>query len=548
MLSKTSTLRLLTLALTLAPSTAIAQTATQIFSTSILQTPTALPLLPVRQFEFTMADVDLDGRPDLVIVKKQQTGTGRTEVHVLSAASNFQRFIVQTGTALSETGDNFTFAMADMNGDRRLDLVAVKKSQTGTRRTELHVLSGASNFQQFIVQTGTGLGETGDNFDFTIADADLDGKPDLVGFKKSQTSTGRLQLHVLPGKTNFQTINFNAAFLPLPQVGDNFAFSMADVDGDRRPDLVAIQKKRTGTRKTEIRVLSAASGFQQFIVQTGTVLGETGDNFAFSMTDLDGDRQADLVAIKKNQTGTGRLELHGISASSNFQRFNLQTGTGFGQILDRDFNFAAADLNNGGKPDLVAIQKNSTGNTEVRLVSGESNFQEQPLRLNVPLSPSIIGNNFDYTLADWDKDTIPDLVVVNKNQTSIGRTTVEIYSGQSLLLQQKPRRLLAPTSTSLGPTGDNFDFAAFDWDRDGTPDLVVIKKNQTGTGRTTVEVLSGASGFQQQILPPTNTSLAETTDNFDFAIADSDRDGKPELIAVKKNQTVTNNTEVQILQ
>ena len=54
----------------------------------------------------------------------------------------FQQFLLQTGTALHETDDTFAFAMADWNHDGTPDLVAIKKSHTGTGSTEVHLISG----------------------------------------------------------------------------------------------------------------------------------------------------------------------------------------------------------------------------------------------------------------------------------------------------------------------------------------------------------------------------------------------------------------------
>ncbi|PTB47373.1 hypothetical protein M431DRAFT_488615 [Trichoderma harzianum CBS 226.95] len=84
--------------------------------------------------------------------------------------SNFQEPILQTGTALHNTDDTFDFAITDWNSDRRQDLIAIKKSNTGSNSTEVHILSGASRFQQFILQTGTALYNTDNTFDFTITD------------------------------------------------------------------------------------------------------------------------------------------------------------------------------------------------------------------------------------------------------------------------------------------------------------------------------------------------------------------------------------------
>jgi hypothetical protein len=89
-----------------------------------------------------VVDWDGDGTPDLVAIKKSNTGSGSTEVHVLSGASGFQQFILHTGTALHQTDDTFAFAVVDWDGDGTPDLVAIKKSNTGSGSTEVHMLRG----------------------------------------------------------------------------------------------------------------------------------------------------------------------------------------------------------------------------------------------------------------------------------------------------------------------------------------------------------------------------------------------------------------------
>jgi hypothetical protein len=277
-------------------------------------------------------------RPDLVAIAKSGTGSRRTEVHVLSGNSDFQRFIVQTATALGEAGDNWDFKMADWDRDGQPDLFGVLKSNTGSRKTEVHVLSAASNFQQFIAQNATALGEAGSNWEFEVADWDRDGRPDLVGILKSNTGSRKTELHVLSAASNFQQfIAQNAT--GLGESGSNWDFEIADWDQDGRPDLVGILKYNTGSRRTEIHVLSAASNFQQFIAQNATGLGESGDNWDFEMADWDRDGRPDLVGILKYNTGSGKTEVHILSAASNFQQFIVQTATGLHQTGN---NFAFA--------------------------------------------------------------------------------------------------------------------------------------------------------------------------------------------------------------
>ncbi|MCA6095216.1 VCBS repeat-containing protein, partial [Streptomyces sp. SCA3-4] len=388
----------------------------------------------------------------------------------------------QTGTALHETDDTFATATADWDRDGRPDLVAVKKSRTGTNSTEVHILSGAGNFQRFVLQTGTALHETDGTFAFTLADWDRDGRPDLVAVKKSRTGTNSTEVHILSGASNFQRFALQTG-TALHETDDTFDYAATDWDRDGRPDLVAIKKSRTGTNSTEVHILSGASNFQRFALQTGTALHETDDTFDYAATDWDRDGRPDLVAIKKSRTGTNSTEVHILSGASNFQRFVLQTGTALHET-DDTFEFSVADWNRDGRPDLVAVKKSRTGtnSTEVHILSGASNFQ----------------------------------------------------------------RFALQTGTALHETDDTFDYAATDWDRDGRPDLVAIKKSRTGTNSTEVHILSGASNFQRFVLQ-TGTALHETDDTFEFSVADWNRDGRPDLVAVKKSRTGTNSTEVHIL-
>ncbi|MGX8910086.1 FG-GAP repeat domain-containing protein [Streptomyces netropsis] len=278
------------------------------FGNFILQTGTALHETD-DTFATATTDWDRDGRPDLVAVKKSRTGTDSTEVHILSGASNFQRYILQTGTALHETDDSFDFAITDWDRDTRPDLVAVKKNRTGTNSTEVHILSGASNFQRYILQTGTALHETDDSFDFAITDWDRDTRPDLVAVKKNRTGTNSTEVHILSGASNFQRFNLQTG-TALHETDDSFDFAITDWDRDTRPDLVAVKKNRTGTNSTEVHILSGANSFQRYILQTGTALHETDGTFDFSVADWNRDGRPDLVAIKKSRTGTNSTEVH----------------------------------------------------------------------------------------------------------------------------------------------------------------------------------------------------------------------------------------------
>ena len=235
-------------------------------------------------FEFALAP-----NRDIFAIKKRGTGTNSTEVHVLSAAQNYQAFSLQTGTPLYESGSNFQFLLAPNR-----DLFVIKKDRTGSNSTEIHILSANSKYRRYSLHTSTALHETGDDFDFVLAP-----NRDLVAIKKRNTGSNTTEVHILSAATKYRSFALHTS-TGLEETGDNFEFAMAP-----NRDLIAIKKNSTGTGSTEFHVLSAAHNYRSFSVQTGTILHETGDNFTFAFAP-----ESDLVAIKKNNTGTNSTEVH----------------------------------------------------------------------------------------------------------------------------------------------------------------------------------------------------------------------------------------------
>src|SRR5699024_4729489 len=133
----------------------------------------------------------------LVTVQRSGTVSGRTELYVLDGASNFQRLLVHTGTALPPTDERHSFSVADWNGDGRPDLVVIYRSDTASGRTELQVVDGASGFQRYLMHTATALGPIDRRHEVSVADWNGDGRLDLVVVQKSGTASGRTEVQVL---------------------------------------------------------------------------------------------------------------------------------------------------------------------------------------------------------------------------------------------------------------------------------------------------------------------------------------------------------------
>jgi hypothetical protein len=104
------------------------------------------------------------------------------------------------------------------------------------------------------------------------------------------------------------------------------------------------------------------------------------------------------------------------------------------------------------------------------------------------------------------------------------------------------RRLLEGPTTFVNE--DDGTWLMADWDRDGIPDLVFIKTNNTPNGHVEVHVASGASNYQTRVLEVATTFVNETDGA--WLMADWDRDLVPDLIFVKTNNTPNGHVEVHV--
>ncbi|HUC07036.1 MAG TPA: hypothetical protein VMR96_03020, partial [Solirubrobacterales bacterium] len=161
-------------------------------------------------------------------------------------------------------------------GDGRADLVGVQMNNTGSKKTEVHVLDGASNYQSWGTQLPTPLAETQPSqWQWMMGDANNDNVPDLVGVAMNKTGSKKSEVHILNGATNYQTW---LTQLPTP-LGETSAtqwqWTMMDENNDGYSDLVAMTLNNSGSKKTEVHVLSGASNYQTWLTQVPTPLGET---------------------------------------------------------------------------------------------------------------------------------------------------------------------------------------------------------------------------------------------------------------------------------
>jgi hypothetical protein len=280
------------------------------------QTPTMLHETN-DDYTLLMGNSNDNGRPDLYAIKRTGTRDQNIEINVLYGSSNYQRFILRIATPdFTPLRKNWTeqldFALTDWNGDGTLDLVVIKRCYTDSHSTEVHIFSGASKFQETFLQTGTVLEETDETWSFGMGRWGNGVRPDLIGIKRSETGSKTTEVHILCGDNNFQNYSLQTG-TALHETDSKFDFLVTDWSGDGRPDLVVIKKSRTNGKCTEVHVLSGASAYQKWILRAETPLFRSQGLYDFAVADWTGNKKPDLIAFRKRDTLSNTTEVEVIS-------------------------------------------------------------------------------------------------------------------------------------------------------------------------------------------------------------------------------------------
>ena len=246
----------------------------------------------------------------------------------------------------------------------RPDLYAVDQ-----RGTTVHVVDGSRQYTAGQGRFPTALPRTlADRWEFTAADYDRDGIDDVVGIK-TWGGSGRVEMQVLDGAGAYARWRVQAV-TALPRVSSTaWWFSVADVEGDGWPDLVAVNRQGPGGRTT-VSVLTGASAFRSFLFRdVSTGMPWTSSAVVdFDMGDHDRDGVPDLYVIHR-RGGSGSTEVHVLDGTTRFTRWNGHGRTPLGWT-DASYDFAVDDWNGNGWDEVYAIRRDGrTGRTAVGVLA-----------------------------------------------------------------------------------------------------------------------------------------------------------------------------------
>lgn len=265
---------------------------------------------------------------DLFAIRATGSGSGQLDLHTLSAASGYQTYTrhMITGMPQRPTSD-WTYLIAPYQGDGQPDLYAICLRGCGSGRVEVHVLSAASNYSVFVAHIATGLGTVpaSQHPEIRLASYGGDGREDLFLVLDHGTGSGRVEVHVLSAASGYATFLAHlATALVEPTAGQGWDYLIGDAVGNG--DLVAIHDSgTTGSGATEVHTLTEQSGYQTFSAHDATVLA-LGTTTTYALGASPGAGVPDLYVVLP-QGASGRAEVHVLTGSSAYRTYVAHIAT-----------------------------------------------------------------------------------------------------------------------------------------------------------------------------------------------------------------------------
>lgn len=347
-----------------------------------------------------VADVNGDGKPDLLVANYGGGNGNDGSVAVLlgNGDGTFQPPVSYDAGGWQ----TFSVVAADLKGDGKLDLV-VTNSQSNTLGVLLG--NGDGTFQPAVTYHTLYF-----PMNAVVADVNGDGIPDLV------VDSGPGYLSVLLGKGN-------GTFKKARQLkGGGYWVTAADLTGNGRQDLIVADGYGVNVLLNE--------GNGKFKKGKGIGVGPGSAGYV-AVADVNGDGKPDLLAVFSNCVGGSSTDCAegsiGVLLGNGDGTFQSMVSYGTGAYAAE--SVAVADVNGDGKPDLVVANfcgptscpLPGSGTVTVLLGNDDGTFQ-------TPSAYSAGGywGAFSVGVADVNGDGWPDLLINNFEGYEDGASSVGV--------------------------------------------------------------------------------------------------------------------------
>jgi uncharacterized repeat protein (TIGR01451 family) len=463
--------------------------------------------VPALSISVAVADVNGDGKPDLVVVNSY-------------AQANTVGILLGNGNGTFQAQQTYatgvkpqSVALADVNGDGRVDLLVANSTSnsvselladsTGNFTGQIYNVTIGANLSLAVSAPGTIAAQASASYAYTLVVTNLGPSDNTGGFTLTDTlsagvtfqsggstagavASGQTITYTSAGLTNLSAQTYVIAVTAPAMANGTVVQNSATVATLGTPDPVSANNTVITTTTSEI-----PAGFSGQL----TFSTANGNPRSIAVADLNGDGKADLVTADIATSAVSVLLGNG---DGTFQAQQTYAAGGNSTFV------AVADLNEDGKPDLIVA--NEFSNTlSVLLGNGNGTFQAQVTFAtgSTPISVAV---------ADVNGDGKLDLIVANHGSNNVG---VLLGNGNGTFAPQQT----FDTGISSIPSS----VTVADVNGDGRPDLVVANEITYSVG-VLLGNGNGTFGPQQTV------STGNGSRPFFVTVADVNGDGKGDVI------------------
>lgn len=506
--------------------------------------------LPLSSGKIRVADIDADGKQDIATIWEFSETIGFVVFYQNASVPGSLApadFVVDA--VLSPDEAMADIQLADIDGDGRLDLLETfSDGCTGTPSFIIWRGMSTPGDIEFLPYARYDQGLICQSDEIAVSDFNNDGKPDVAIVNNYET-----QFHIFENNSIPGTITLTTPVLINSVMAIRGNIEVADFDLDNKPD---IAWRSDGTNDIRIRLNTNAPGaitsgdFSTEIILQSSLTGTEGE---LSLADVNGDGKPDLiatddmdVAIFENVYSGGPLTVN------SFIYYEYQGSTFFSQPSFTE----AADLNGDHKPDLVFAMRSGTPRSLVFFENINAHTPEislttvSPLKGPVGSTVTITGNYFSTTPSEniVQFGSIKAIVLVaTKTQLTVTVPAGASYAPVSVTVNELTARYHLPfdvvfnsgttlDASSFGPpvdftlTNADYNLDVGDINGDNQPDVIAEALGTFGSPQTYAfrNTHSGTT-ITTSSLSPDDTTF---TNMRDPKLVDLNGDSKPDIVSL----------------
>ena len=340
-------------------------------------------------FAMTVADVNKDGKPDVIIANQGGGNGGDGSVGVLLGTGTGSFQPLQTYDSGGTQAD--FVVVTDVNNDGKPDVLVTNFSvfcQSCPGNLGVLLGNGDGTFEQVVTYRANGFASG-----FVVADMNADGIPDVIVNEGGIFNGGMFSVLFGNGNGSFRSA------VAYSTGGDyNYLPSVADINGDQRLDVIVPNGQLCSGFKNSAGCVAVLLGNGDGTLQPPVLYAASGGAGWLAVADLNGDGIPDVTFVGQ---GGGKGGYVGVLEGNGDGTFQPATVYGTGGYSSTWVSIT--DLNGDGKPDLLVVNPGQTPSTNgsmgVLLNNTSLSRASTTTSLTSSLNPSLAGQAVTFTAA-----------------------------------------------------------------------------------------------------------------------------------------------------